>query len=374
MMSASCARRLSVLGVIVSLLAGGCGGDDTAAFGSGEGFSINGALGQIPLAHASDDNGRIEVYAADLLAAGEATGRSRPTGSTDGNRAREWLAPMTGIGDAPVFVALPRVFRDSIGDLGGFEDEVGFAVTDVDATIESVAGRTSMSVLAGDLPTPTGPEVSGGVFTIGDGDDFEIDPAGRTAARPFGAPLRVASDDGLVLLSSTTDAAAAWLDAGSARLDSDEALATAARILDEREVLSAALVRENFSGAGVGTSDDGAAGGTLPVITTPFDTVAVGWGLADGDAVVTVVYVTADESAARAAAPEIEDVFASGLSQRTGQPIADVVTLDGVVPDGRAVVATLGLPDDRLRPGIVFEMLLTRDAPFTFEVRGASPD
>lgn len=215
------ARRLGVV-VACVLVAAGCGddgGSGETGFGSGEQYSITGALSQIPREFAADLEGNIEIYVADLLAAGEATGQSRPTGSSDADEATEWLGPMTGRSEAPVFVPVPIALLDGVGrSLGEYKDEVGFAVTDVDATIESRALPLSMMVLAGELEPASTTEVADGVLTVGDGGDFEIDLLNAASARNLGRPIRIASNDGLVLLSTSTDAASAWLDAASARL------------------------------------------------------------------------------------------------------------------------------------------------------------
>ena len=176
------ARRLGVV-VACVLVAAGCGddgGSGETGFGSGEQFSITGALSQIPREFAADFEGNIQIYVADLLAAGEATGQSRPTGSTDADEATEWLGPMTGRSKAPVFMPVPFALLDGVRrSLGEYKDEVGFAVTDVDATIESRALPLSMMVLAGELEPAGSTEVADGVLTIGEGDDFQIESAER---------------------------------------------------------------------------------------------------------------------------------------------------------------------------------------------------
>ncbi len=109
---------------------------------------------------------------------------------------------------------------------------------------------------------------------IAEGADFEVDLDARTVARRLGRPLRTASAQGLLLLTRSTDAALLWLHDTSARLDSDQDFALAATILDERDLISAALWRTDFTADAEDTSD-------LP-IATPFNTLAVGWGVVDG--------------------------------------------------------------------------------------------
>ena len=347
----------------------GCGDDgDTAetGFGSGEHFSIAGALRQIPIEFAADFDGNIELYVADLMAADDAMGQSRPTGLTDADAAFDWLEPMIGREEGPVFVPVAPTLTN-ITAIGEYKDEVGFAVTEADATIESPAQPLTMTVVAGDLQHASATEVAEGVFTIGQGDDFEIDLLDVTAARPLGRPLRAAPSDGLVLLSTSTDAASAWLDAASVRLDSDEAFALAAEILDRREVIGAALFRRDFSAEAslAAIVEDGTNTVRAPIATS-FDTIAVGWGEDDGNAAITVVYVTVDETAAAAAAAEIEAAFSSGISQQTNQPIADLVIVDDVTTDGRTIVVSLHLPDDRQRPIVILEMIVSQDVPFIY--------
>jgi hypothetical protein len=94
--------------------------------------------------------------------------------------------------------------------------------------------------------------------------------------------------------------------------------------------------------------------------------VAVGWGVDDADAAITVVYVTADDAAAAAAAVEIEDSFSSGVSQQNGQPIADLVLVDAVATDGRTVVVSLSLPSEHQEPITVLQMIVSQDVPFIY--------
>ena len=284
----------------------------------------------------------------------------RPTGSTDADELVDWLGPMSGMRPGPVHVELPPNIRSGLIQMEEYHDEVGFAISEVDAFVSWSALPIEGTVWAGDLDVAATTKVADGVVTLGTGDDHEIDFEGRTAARPLGTPLRFAEAGGLVLTTSSSDLASAWLDPQLATLDDDPAFVAAAELLDERGVLSAAPYRNDFSVWADGIAEPAAA-----VISEPFDTVAIGWGVEGRGAVISVVYVFGGETAAAAAVSEIETAWTSD-SGRTGQPIADGLVLDAVDVTGAAVVATLSLTGAEI-PSVVLQMRYRLDSPFVHQ-------
>ncbi|RLE18236.1 MAG: hypothetical protein DRJ50_13225 [Actinobacteria bacterium] len=356
--------------LVISACSGSDSGDDSSgsadAFGSGAAFSIESALDEIPAAAANSADGDYSIEITDLLAAGELVGAERPTGSTDREAVFNWLGPITGLEESALYVPVPQELLGDMEQIGEYREEVGFAVSDVDASVSLRAVPGSLVVLAGDLEVAASLEDSGGVFTLGEGEDFEVDIDNRTAARQLGQPLRLSTSDGLVAMSASTDVVTSWADPDSERLSADVDLLAVARALDDRSVVGARIVRGDFAWSDDSDDSGGSAAelieGQLP-IRAPFDTIGLGWGVTDGAAAITVVYVFADEAAAAAASAEIETALSTAESLVFRGPISDIVVLGEVAAQGSLVVATLTLPTGR-PPSIVQQMLLGRDAPF----------
>jgi len=93
--------------------------------------------------------------------------------------------------------------------------------------------------------------------------------------------------------------------------------------------------------------------------------LGIGWAVVDGELAITVVYVFADDATALTAAAEIGAAFSNGQSVTGRTAISDLVALDGVTTQDRAVVVSLKQPDDPRRPGLILEMLLIREQMFT---------
>jgi len=249
-------------------------GDAEPQFGSGDLFSVSAALEQIPLERVAGPETRFEIYVADFLAAGEIGGGVRPTGSTDIDETVAWtrsITPSNLSSHAQVYVQFPDIFRGE-SDIAGYNDEMGFTINDVDASIEMLSPTTTnrVIVLAGEIEPAASVEVADGVFTFGEGDDFEIDFERKATARPLGRPLRSAAVEGLAVLSHSTVSASAWLDEASPRLDSDEELAMAAKSLDSQNVISAALFRRDFT---VADEIPGFVVVAGPPLSEPFDSL-----------------------------------------------------------------------------------------------------
>jgi hypothetical protein len=124
------------------------------------------------------------------------------------------------------------------------------------------------------------------------------------------------------------------------------------------------VLRQNFAWSDIPTESAVEEALELP-IKTPFATVGLGWGVADGHAAITVAYVFADDAAAAGAQAQIEAAFSAGVSTSAESPVSDIVALEGVTVDGRVVVAQLTVPAGRL-PSQVLRMVLSRDVPFVF--------
>ena len=95
----------------------------------------------------------------------------------------------------------------------------------------------------------------------------------------------------------------------------------------------------------------------------PFDAVGFGWNAVDGEAAITVAYHFSSADDATAAVAPLDRLYREGSSVVTGQPISELVTIDGIAAAGDTVSVSLSLPDDS-RPQVIYDMLLQRDLPF----------
>ncbi len=341
-------------------------------FGTGEDFSVVAALGQVPLDVGFEDS-VVALEIVDLRAAGLINGFLVLDEPSDPSGSSVSYSLLPG-GYKPLIHAPPPVRMR--GDPVAYKEEIGFGVLDVGVSINAgVRPPDQFAVLSGDLQLATTVEVADGVFTFGEGEDYSPDVLSRTEARPLGRPLRVGSNDGLVVMSSSTESVSAWLDPDVVRYDSIPSLVLAAEALDRRNVLSAFLLQRDFSAEHV--EDLGLESEeVLEVpISAPFDTVGLGWSVKDGVGVVTVVYVFDDEVAANEMAPIVKNVFATFVDLGTGQPLSEGLIVDTVETEGQAVVASLrlvpgvdpvvsGVHD----PGFIYHLFLVWHTPFLYRL------
>jgi hypothetical protein len=366
--------RVMVMVCAVGLLAAACSGSGGDTLGTGDGYSVLGALAELP-AEAGD--GEVMVVTADLQAATEAAQLERPD-APEASAVLEWLSPLTGgpreTGPLPVFVPLGDVFNPPyLARHEEFADELGWSVTEVDAFVEASAPPRMFAVVTGDFAddAPLGEPGAEGIVTVGEEEDLAADPGNGTAARPLGRPLHQVRKEQRLAVTRSSGQAAAWASGPEATLAGHEALAAAAGALDEAGAFSAVLV------AGTSMTLPEALGPNasestlkeleeeyrdlLPAI--PFTAVGVGWSTDErGGAEVTVAYVLPDEDAAEQAVTALGRQLEEGDSLR-GRPLAELITLREAARDGNVAVLTLGVPEGS-RPGVVYQLLQDRDLPF----------
>lgn len=345
--------RLAAPALLLGVLAAGCsddGGGTDGGLVSGDGYSVLGALAEVP---ADWDDERIVVSTADLAAMTELLGVDPPS-VADQDATFAWANAVTGArreGET-VFAAVPQVVGlQYLAFIDEIDAELGWSVADVDAFVEAGLPPGVMAVVAGDVDGSTfdGGEVEDlgdGIVTAGSGDDHQTNLEERTSARPLGTPLRMATDDGKLVASGVTDRVRWWLDGREDTLAEDADFAAAAGALDDVDVVSAVLERP-------AESERGSSG---PVVH------GVGWSEEDGEAVITFVYVSTDEDGAEDLRARVEDAF-GGDSLVSRRPISDLLELDDVVAEGNVVVATVRLGSDG-SPRTAYDMLMARDLPF----------
>lgn len=366
--------RITVMVCAVGLLAAACSGGGGDTLGTGEGYSVLGALAELP---AEVGEGEVMVVTADLQAATEAAALERPD-TPETLAVRDWLLPLTGnpatIEQLPVFVPLGEVFNPPyLGRHEEFVDELGWSVTEVDAFVEASAPPQMFAVVTGDFAddAPSGQPGAEGVVTVGQGEDLATDLEDRTIARPLGGPLHQVRKEQRLAVTRSSGQARAWASGPEETLADHEALAAAAGALDEAGVYSAVLLAGSSMTlqAALGQNASKSALEELEeeyrdmLPTTPFTAVGVGWSTDDsGGARVTVAYTFPDEDAAEQGLTALERQLEEGDSIR-GRPLVELVTLQEAARDRNVAVLTLGVPESSW-PGDVYRMLQNRDLPF----------
>lgn len=362
--------RLIAALLVAALVAAACGGDgDVEVSGSttGDGLVAR-ALTEVPASLFGGDV-RVELYVGDLTAATEAAGLSRPGSADDVEGLRDWLGPLAGVGDAPVFVPVPELHRFETTGMQSATDELGWSIVDVETFVEAGGPLNRFTVVRGEGIAPVAGLVEGigGVLSLGEGEDLDTDPERRSAARPLGRPLRLRADGDAVAVSLTTDAALVW------RTD-DERLADSPRFvriadaLDEVGVVSAAVLEgaaTPVASLGVAAADPDELLELLgtPALTAPFLATGLGWYVDDGDAMVRIAYSFSDAATAEAQLPVIEELFTNASSVVTGQPMSDLLLLRSAATTERLAVVDVAMPDGR-PPSVVLLMLLQGETIF----------
>lgn len=350
-------RRTPALVLAALLLPAGlaaCSDDDPSEIATGDGFSVEAALAELP--DPDEDDLRLTVVVADMAEAAEANeAGERPTSGDDEDLGR-WFLTATGSGAPEDGEVLPPVFVPSAEVLGTqrllsageIEEELGWSVLDVDAVAEVLAPPFRFAVVTGDVGEDTLTDAGlepdeDGVVSVGNGEDGETDPDAASAARPIGAPVRMAADGDRLAASSSTDAVADWVDGDPETLADRDDLRAVAAALDDADALSAYIT----------TALDDEGGHTA---------VGIGWSVEDGESRITIAYAYGSEADAEDGADAVEAAFA-GASQQTGRPLADLLALDEVEVDGDVVVAHTR-PGPEGRPQVAMALLQQGSAPF----------
>lgn len=346
-------------------------GDAAGGLAAGADYTVLGALGELPQV-ASD--GDPIVSTGDLVGASELAGMTRPEGDEE---LVQWIGALTGLPQdgevSPVFVPLAALLHNGAGSPSEVADDLGWSLADVDAYAEVSAPPQSFTAVVGDVGDDTLaslPQVVDGVATAGEGEDLSIDPEAQTIARPLGQPLRMAQQESVLVASPNTHHVQGWLTGEAQTLADDDAYAAVAAALDEAYVVGAFLgPGAPFNPAAVlgpGGTDEAVAELTElrdQLVSTPFDVVGLGFGVEDGEAVVTVAYHFGTDAAAQQAVPVLESLFAEGRSIQSGSPISAYVEIRDAAADGTVAVVTLDLASGR-SPQTVQSMYAAQDLPF----------
>lgn len=328
--------RIVACAVAAALLVAACGGDDDQVGGPG----IVDLVGALP---ARDREDAIWVAYADLDVATELAGEERPDRPGDEDQLLEWGMAVSGP-DADVAVPWPGDTARSLALTGEVDDELGWSILDVAAFAELQTPPARFAVYRGidhdDVTAALG-SADDGVSTAGDGDDFSVNPAERTAARPLGAPLHFAARDTLLGEAPDADELRAWAEDDAGSLLDDEGLAEVVGALDELGVYAAYVMAE-------AADTDG-----------PTDTMAVAQLGATEDDPARGVLIYRFPDGGERGEPLVEERL-DGASFVTNRPWSERFEAWEVEVEGDLVVVTVTFADDT-SPAVLYQAVVTRD-------------
>lgn len=362
-------RRVGVVGAltIAAIVAAGCSG------GSDGDFSVAASLERLPDMNVSDG---VTIQVGDLDAAADHLGLERVGDGEDLLRAVS-MAPEEG--EMSVYVPIPAALRNNVPS--SVSEELGWGVGEVAQFAEAtLMGGPLDFVLAAEprdgaeLGVGAAIDLGDGVFTLGEGQDRELNPEERTALRPLGSPLRLVERDDWTYLTNVTPLAGTVLNS-ERRLADDDLLAGIAEQLDEQGVYAASIVAHlDFSGLPTAVAipptdmdpDEWIAlveeiHGSM--LTQPIRGVGLGYVAEDGRAPIVVVYAFGSEDSANTAGPELRTLW-DEAEDLTGRPYAAYLTVIDQTQDGAYVTLTLE-PVDRFPLARVESMLLNRELVFS---------
>lgn len=343
------------------------GGDDASpAGGDGPPSGVEAALAFVPATDGAADF----VVVNDIAAAADAAGLTAPDPGASEQEVGAYLSPLSGIGDdSTVAVAPSDLLIQSAIDDAGWRDEVGFGVIDLSGDVTSGQPPDDLQTFFGDFDedaveqaVTTDPSWSGQLEEVEHGDeqywswgeDGAVDPSGQSTVRRLGESARLFVDDdaGVAYWANTTGTMEAALDtfAGdAASLADDPELGPMAAALDGLGAYSAILTAD---GEALQTPEGIPTRGEGPTLE-PYEAVATGAAVVDGQARLLVVLVNADEATAQANADVLARIVAEGESAVNGRPWSDALGAGDVTVDGTVVAASFPTDDPRLWNGVV---------------------
>lgn len=327
--------------------------------------AIAAALSVVPATPGASDS----VLVNDLAAAAEAAGVTAPDAGADEDELVDYFRALSGTeGGADVAVAPSQLVQTSPIDDADWRAEVGFAPVDVTGDVSAGLPPEQVQAVFGDFDEgavddavrsdPTWSDQLDEV-TYGDrtfyswGEDGAIDPQGVSTVRRLGESTRLFVDGeaGIAYWTRTTEAMEQALDtlAGNApSLADDPELGPLADALDARDAYSAIFTTDTDLFAGDGELE-------------PYEAVATGAAVVDGQAQLLLVYTHADEASAQANADALATLVAEGESSRNGRPWSDVLGAGDVEVDGSLLIAAFPTEE----PALWNEVMLGRDSLLT---------
>ncbi len=360
-------------GALVVAAACGSGVDGDTADGGGGGADgpddasgIEAALSIVPATEGASDF----VVVNDIATAADAAGVTAPGPGTDDTALGDYFTAISGSDDSPVAVAPGELIRQNALEDADWRTELGWAPVDLTGDVSAGEPPNHLQAFFADFDAAavddavhTDPTWSDqleevtydGLTYYSWGEDASIDPAGLSTVRRLGesARLFVDEDAGLAYWTRTTELMEQALDTftgGAPSLADDPELGPMAAALDDLGAYSAVLTAdaEQFAGAGE---------------LEPYDAVATGAAVVDGQPRLLLVYANPDEATAEANAETLADLVANGASSANGRPWSDALGAGEIEVDGTLVTASFPTEDARLWNGIFLQrdsLLATR--------------
>lgn len=343
-------------------IACGSGVDDGGRGAGGAPAGIEAALAVVPDTDGSSDF----VVVNDLAAAADAAGLTAPEDGRDDQALGTYFTELSGIGDAPVAVAPAELVRTSPVEDAEWRAEVGFAPLDLTGDVSTGLPPEQLQTFFGDFDgdavtaaVESDPTWRGELETVqyeGDtyfswGEDQAVAVTNASTVRRIGESARLFVDDGsgVAFWARSTPLMEQALDTYSGdapSLADDPEIGRLAEALDGLGAYSAALIGDADQFAE-------APGGEL----SPYEAVATGASLVDGQARLLIVLLNPDEATATENAALLADIVADGESAVNGRPWSDTLDEGDIEVDGNLVMASFPTEDPRLWNGIIF----TRD-------------
>lgn len=360
-------RGATTVAASVFLILGGpalvsCGAD-SEALGTGDDYSVMGALRQLPL---PEGPGQQMITTGDISTASELAGLETPD-APGSEEALHWLRDLSGMQSADgtagdVFIPFPDRLISGGASPQRMHELIGWSVIDATAFVALPTPPGDFIAVSGSFDQDTLheglTEVEDGIVTDKQGNDDDMDLGDDSTLDVTGKPTRLAHRDGIIAMSGSTPLVRAWLDDRPSVAD-QESFAAVARALDDHDVYSAVLAPP-FPAGDVAISG-GPMEDALP--EQPFDVVGVGWAMDDAGAMTSSVYhFDSDEDAERAVDP-LRELHETGTSLTGGRPFSDYFSVEDVVADGDVVVVT-ARPAPDAPVDLLFRALLTREILF----------
>lgn len=374
-------RGIPLAVVLLMLLAALAAACSRGAAGGGT-VSFRDRLELLPASVIDDPNTNVVVAMADLDQAAQLAGVERPADASDVDAVLDYVNAVTGIpgsdagGPASVAALTPQAAHvDRLVQVNEFEDELGWSIADVSWFAEAQVAPNTLMVAGGDFDEARLSDAMGdrqdGMWRLG-GEDGEVNIEEVSAARPIGESLRLALDDGRLIVGRSTPPVEEALDGGAPTLADNEVLRSLAQAMDDHDAYSA-LFTAGAQGAdpasflfgdpdaSVEDVEEQFAEVQNQVLPQPFLGVAGGVTSVDGEPIVLFAYVHPNAETAQANADALRRIVEQGQSLQSEQPWSNLFTVDDISADGSTVVARLGL-GERGNPQLPYNILMTRDS------------